>query len=97
MRCDLTKSQGVAGVLTNLGARDVTIRLHCPWKNSKVERFTRTLQSEWAYRRIYLTKTERSHALQPGLDYYNYHRKQLLPRTQTTQQPSVTDLMAGFT
>ncbi|MGB5167014.1 MAG: integrase core domain-containing protein, partial [Acidimicrobiia bacterium] len=69
-----THSHAVAAVLTALGARHVTIRPHCPWQNGKVERFNRTLQTEWAYRRIYTTNTERSLALTDWLDHYNYDR-----------------------
>jgi transposase InsO family protein len=70
-----THSHAVAAVLTDLGARHVTIRPHCPWQNGKVERFNRTLQVEWAYQRIYTTNTERSLALTDWLDHYNYDRK----------------------
>jgi transposase InsO family protein len=70
-----THSHAVAAVLTDLGARHVTIRPHCPWQNGKVERFNRTLQTEWAYQRIYTTNTERSLALTDWLDHYNYDRK----------------------
>jgi transposase InsO family protein len=34
-----------------LGTRQIFIRPHCPWQNGKAERFNRTLQAEWAYRR----------------------------------------------
>jgi transposase InsO family protein len=47
----------------------ITIRPHCPWQNGKVERFNRTLQSEWAYR------TERTAALEPWLESYNTRRR----------------------
>ena len=30
------------------------IRPHCPWQNGKAERFNRTLQTEWAYREVFL-------------------------------------------
>lgn len=70
-----TKSYAVAEVLTDLGADHITIRPHCPWQNGKVERFNRTLQTEWAYRRIYTTNTERTQAFETWLDHYNYHRK----------------------
>jgi len=70
-----TNSRAVAAVLDDLGAAHITIRPHCPWQNGKVERFNRTLQTEWAYSRIYLTNTERSHALETWLNYYNYDRK----------------------
>jgi transposase InsO family protein len=29
------------------------IRPHCPWQNGKVERYNRTLQTEWAYRQVF--------------------------------------------
>jgi transposase InsO family protein len=70
-----TNSHAVARVLADLGAVHVTIRPHCPWQNGKVERFNRTLQTEWAYSQIYLTNTERSQALDTWLNYYNYDRK----------------------
>ena len=70
-----THSHSFARVLADLGARHVTIRPHCPWQNGKVERFNRTLQIEWAYRRIYQSNTDRANALGDWLDHYNYHRK----------------------
>ena len=70
-----THSHSVARVLTDLGARHITIRPHCPWQNGKVERFNRTLQTEWAYRRIYRSNTDRANALGDWLDHYNYDRK----------------------
>jgi hypothetical protein len=36
---------------------------HCPWQNGKMERFDRTLQTEWAYRQVFTTY--RTHALAP--------------------------------
>ena len=70
-----THSHSVARVLADLGARHITIRPHCPWQNGKVERFNRTLQIEWAYRRIYRSNTDRANALGDWLDHYNYDRK----------------------
>ena len=69
-----TKSQAFTEALDAVGARHVTIRPHCPWQNGKVERFNRTLQTEWAYRQVYTTNSERARALQPWLDYYNHRR-----------------------
>jgi transposase InsO family protein len=57
-----------------LGARQLFIKPHCPWQNGKVERFNRTLQTEWAYRRPYSTNDQRTQALDPWLDYYNNQR-----------------------
>jgi len=69
-----TQSRAVHDVIAALGATHVTIRPHCPWQNGKVERFNRTLQTEWAYRHIFTSNRQRAQALQPWLDYYNHRR-----------------------
>ncbi len=48
---------------------------HCPWQNGKVERFNRTLQTEWAYSQVFLTNAERADALAPWLQTYNTQRR----------------------
>ena len=48
---------------------------HCPWQNGKVERFNRTLQTEWAYRQVFTSNAERAAALAPWLDHYNTRRR----------------------
>jgi transposase InsO family protein len=45
-----------------------------PWQNGKAERFNRTLQEGWAYRRPFASNRERADALQPWLDFHNHHR-----------------------
>jgi transposase InsO family protein len=62
-------------VVAELGARQAFIKPHCPWQNGKVERFNRTLQTEWAYRRVFLSNDERSAALAPWLEHYNTRRR----------------------
>lgn len=57
------RSAEVAAVVDRLGARYLFIEPHRPWQNGKVERFNRTLQTEWAYRRVFTSNTERAHAL----------------------------------
>ena len=69
-----THSAAFRDALDSIGARHITIRPHCPWQNGKVERFNRTLQSEWAYKQIYASNSERAEALQPWLHTYNHHR-----------------------
>lgn len=61
-------------VVAELGARQIFIRPHCPWQNGKVERFNRTLQTEWAYRRPFTSNAERAAALAPWLEHYNTER-----------------------
>jgi transposase InsO family protein len=69
------RSNDVADAMTALGAKHVFIRPHCPWQNGKVERFNRTLQTEWAYRQVFLSNDERAAALAPWLEYYNTQRR----------------------
>jgi len=57
------------------GIRQVFIRPHCPWQNGKVERFNRTLQTEWAYRQPFTSSGERAAALDPWLEFYNTRRR----------------------
>jgi transposase InsO family protein len=61
--------------VANLGARQVFIRPHCPWQNGKVERLNRTLQTEWAYRQVFTSNTDRAAALAPWIEYYNTRRR----------------------
>jgi transposase InsO family protein len=62
-------------VVAALGARQVFIKPHCPWQNGKVERLNRTLQTEWAYRQVFTSNTERAAALAPWIEYYNTRRR----------------------
>jgi transposase InsO family protein len=67
-------SREFAAAITAIGARHKTIKPHCPWQNGKVERFNRTLQTEWAYHEVFLDNPTRSAALAPWLDHYNTER-----------------------
>lgn len=49
-------------------------RPYRPQTNGKVERFNRTLQTEWAYRRPYTSNTARTQALDQFLTHYNTER-----------------------
>ena len=57
------------------GIRQKFIKPHCPWQNGKVERFNRTLQTEWAYRQPFTSNQQRTEALDPWLDHYNTGRR----------------------
>jgi len=70
-----TKSAAVAAVMSELNATHKLIRPHCPWQNGKVERFNRTLQTEWAYRQVFTTNEERSAALPDFINTYNHQRR----------------------
>lgn len=62
-------------VVTALGARQVFIKPHCPWQNGKIERFNRTLATEWAYYQVFDTNNARTAALAPWLEHYNNQRR----------------------
>jgi transposase InsO family protein len=69
------RSADVAAVIADLGAKHVFIKPHCPWQNGKVERYNRTLQTEWAYRQVFTTNDARCAALAPWLEDYNNQRR----------------------
>ena len=64
----------IRDVCDELGALQVFIKPHCPWQNGKVERLNRTLQTEWAYRQVFVTNDERAAALAPWIENYNTRR-----------------------
>ena len=70
-----TKSASLAELLTEHRIKHRLIRPHCPWQNGKVERFNRTLQTEWAYRHVFTSNAQRSAALAPWLEDYNTRRR----------------------
>lgn len=70
-----TKNRSLRELLAERGIDHLLIKPHCPWQNGKVERFNRTLQAEWAYRQVFTTNQQRSDALAPWLDDYNYQRR----------------------
>ena len=69
-----TRSRDFRAVLTAIGANHIRTRPHSPWQNGKAERFNRTLQEGWAYRRPFVSNQDRLDALKPWLDHYNYAR-----------------------
>jgi transposase InsO family protein len=62
-------------LLAEHSIRHKFIRPHCPWQNGKVERFNRTLATEWAYRQVFTSNDERGAALAPWLEHYNTERR----------------------
>jgi transposase InsO family protein len=70
-----THSNALNDLLVASGIKHILIRPHCPWQNGKVERFNRTLQTEWAYRTAFDTNKQRTDALAPWLEHYNTRRR----------------------
>jgi transposase InsO family protein len=64
-----------AAACRELGLRHLRTRPYRPRTNGKAERFIQTLQNEWAYARLYGTSAERTAALPPFLDHYNFRRR----------------------
>lgn len=79
-------SNDFKAVLNLLGAKHILTRPHSPWQNGKAERFNRTLQEGWAYRRPFTSNQDRADALTPWLEHYNYHR----PHTACGGQPPIS-------
>jgi transposase InsO family protein len=69
-----TDSADFAAAITAIGAKHRRIRPHCPWQNGKVERFNRTLATEWAYSKPFTSNNARTRALAPWLTTYNTER-----------------------
>jgi transposase InsO family protein len=63
-------------------------RPYRPQTNGKAEAFNKTLQREWAYRRLYDTNGDRLRALGPFLDDYNFAR----PHTAIGNRPPASRL-----
>jgi len=56
------------------GVKHRKTRPYRPQTNGKVERFNRTLTSEWAYTQIYLSDQARAATYADWLHFYNHHR-----------------------
>ena len=78
------------------GIDHVLIKPHCPWQNGKVERFNRTLQIEWAYRQVFTTNTERTDRACTLARALQHSPPPQRPRRPSPDQPTVTNLMAGY-
>lgn len=67
------RSQAFADSLGH-GIKHYRTRPFRPQTNGKVERFNRTLATEWAYARPYASESEREAAYVDWLHHYNHHR-----------------------
>jgi transposase InsO family protein len=77
-----------AAALRQLGLKHQRTRPYRPRTNGKAERLIQTLLNEWAYARIYGSSNERTAALGPYLDRYNYRR----PHGSLGHQPPASRL-----
>jgi transposase InsO family protein len=68
------RSAALNDLLAAQGIKHKYTRPYRPQTNGKVERFNRTLLTEWAYVRVYTTGKARRAALKTWLHRYNYHR-----------------------
>jgi len=68
------RSHVFAAALARTGTVHKRTRPYRPQTNGKVERFHRTLATEWAYASAYASETERRQALPAWLHIYNHHR-----------------------
>lgn len=68
------RSRDFAAALATAGIEHKRTRPYRPQTNGKVERFHRTLVTEWAYARPYGSETARVRALPKFLHLYNHHR-----------------------
>jgi hypothetical protein len=72
--------------LASTSTRHLRTRPYRPQTNGKVERFHRTLISEWAYARLYASESARRAALPQWLHHYNHHR----PHTALAGSPPIS-------
>jgi transposase InsO family protein len=69
-----TKAHDFQDTLKRAGARHITCPPYTPRWNGKVERFIRTLKSEWADAHTWPSSADRSRALRSFIRYYNRRR-----------------------
>jgi len=68
------RSDAFKAALAELGARHILIPPRTPRWSGKIERFFRTLDTEWAHGRVWPNSTRRDRALSSFLRYYNRRR-----------------------
>ena len=77
-----------AQACAELGVTPKRTRPYRPQTNGKIERFHRTLASEWAYKKFYASESARRAAFPAWLHQYNHHR----PHTAIGNSPPITRL-----
>jgi transposase InsO family protein len=91
-------SRDFSAAVTAIAAKHRRIKPHCPWQNGNAERFNRTLATEWAYRRPFISNDQRASALAPWLEHYNTGRRHhALGGQPPASRLPVTNVMAEYT
>ena len=80
------RSTDFRDTLTELGARHILIPPRTPRWNGKIERFFRTLDTEWAHSRVWPNSAARDRALSSFLRFYNRRR----PHTAANGRAPIT-------
>jgi transposase InsO family protein len=83
-----TKARAFGQVLARCGARHIRTPPYTPRWNGKVERFIRTLKTEWAQAHVWPSSAARSRALRSFIRYYNRRR----PHSSLGERPPVSVL-----
>lgn len=86
------KSHAWRAACADLQIKHKRTRPYRPQTNGKIERFHRTMGTEWAFARAYLNEQARRSALPAWLHTYNYHRQhsaigKATPITRLTNLP----------
>jgi transposase InsO family protein len=82
------RSRDWATACTQLGITPKRTRPYRPQTNGKVERFNRTMTSEWAFAQFFTSETDRRAAFPDWLHAYNHHR----PHTGIGGRPPISRL-----
>jgi transposase InsO family protein len=82
------KSHAWRDTCAELGVVPKRTRPYRPQTNGKIERFHRTMANGWAFRRLYLSESQRRKALPGWVHEYNHHR----PHSATGRRPPITRL-----
>jgi transposase InsO family protein len=82
------RSRDWAAACTELGIAPKRTRPYRPQTNGKVERFNRTMTSEWAFAKLFTSETDRREAFPAWLHTYNHHR----PHTGIGGHPPISRL-----
>jgi transposase InsO family protein len=80
------RSDEFRDTLTELGARHILIPPRTPRWNGKIERFFRTLDTEWAHSRVWPNSATRDRALSSFIRFYNRRR----PHTAAGGRPPIS-------